>query len=312
MKALGIITTVFLIGFIDSIFCQSINKIDSLGLKQGEWIEFSIWPSAIIQYGEKTRYPIDSNIVYLSDKLIFDNDNELFRQCGSYCNGLKYGKWIKYFPDGILKEESFFFNGIPLGYCRFNYDNGNVGKKGIILLDSIFHFEYYEENGNFISNITQTVYDHFGDYYFPSSPTVLDGGYIDSIGLRQGKWREYRILTEEQLKQDDLPGQTQFFVSNHELLKGKYLLLQQVGNFKDGLRSGYWDEYYLDGKIRSKIFYLNGIPMGPFEFYYLNGKIKKKGSFSFNKTITIDIYDKEGSFLKTEITPTREFMNLIY
>lgn len=220
MRVLCIVTTLFLIGFIDSIFGQSINEIDSLGLKQGEWTEFSIWPSAIIQYGEKTRNPIDSNIVYLNDKLIFDNDNDLFRQCGSYFNGLKHGKWIKYFPDGIIKEESFFFNGIPLGYCKFNYENGNVGKKGFILLDSIFHFEYYEENGNFISNITQTANDHLGDYFFPSSPTVLKGGYIDSIGLRQGKWQEYKILTEKQLNQDDVPSQIHFFKSNHEFMVG--------------------------------------------------------------------------------------------
>lgn len=312
MKSLSIITTLILIGFIDPVFCQSVNKIDSLGLKQGEWIEFSIWPSGIIRFGETTRNPIDSSIVYLKDKLIFDNDNYLYRQCGSYCNGLKHGKWIKYFPDGIIKEESFFFNGIPFGYCKFNYENGNVGKKGFILLDSIFYFEYYEENGNFISNITQTVYDHLGDYYFPSTPTVLDGGYIDSIGLRQGKWQEYKILTEKQLNQDDVPGQSQFFKSNHEFLVGKYLILKEIGNFKDGLRSGYWDVYYLDGKISSKVFYLNGIPMGPFEFYYLNGQLKKKGRISFDTTVNVKLYDDEGVYIRTEMTPTIEFMRSLY
>ncbi|MBW6480545.1 MAG: hypothetical protein K0B37_14045 [Bacteroidales bacterium] len=311
MRVLCIITTLFLIGFIDSIFGQSINKIDSLGLKQGEWTEFSIFPSGIIRYGEKTRNPIDSNIVYLRDKLIFDNDNDLFRQCGNYCNGLKNGKWVKYFPDGIIKEEVFFLNGIPLGYCKFNYENGSIGKKGFISLDSIYHFEYYEENGNFINNITQSAYD-MEDYFFPSSPAFLNGGYIDSIGLRQGKWQEYKILAEKQLNQDDVPGQFQFFKSNHELLVGKYLILKEIGNFKDGLRSGYWDVYYLDGKIKSKVFYLNGIPMGPFEFYHLNGQLRKKGRISFDTMIKIELYNDAGVYVRTEMIPTIEFMRSLY
>ena len=47
----------------------------------------------------------------------------------------------------------------------------------------------------------------------------------------------------------------------------------------DGRKQGYWEDYYGNGRIRSKGNYVNGIWEGNWEFYYDNGKISSKASF---------------------------------
>ena len=53
-----------------------------------------------------------------------------------------------------------------------------------------------------------------------------------------------------------------------------------VGEFDDNnQRTGYWEEYWSNGKLYSKGHYFNGIQDGYWEEYYRNGNIKYKGNF---------------------------------
>jgi antitoxin component YwqK of YwqJK toxin-antitoxin module len=46
-----------------------------------------------------------------------------------------------------------------------------------------------------------------------------------------------------------------------------------------GRKQGYWEDYYENGRIRSKGNYVNGIWEGNWEWYYDNGKISSKASY---------------------------------
>jgi antitoxin component YwqK of YwqJK toxin-antitoxin module len=47
----------------------------------------------------------------------------------------------------------------------------------------------------------------------------------------------------------------------------------------DGRKQGYWDDYYDNGRIRSKGNYVNGYQDGVWVFYGVNGKISSKASY---------------------------------
>jgi antitoxin component YwqK of YwqJK toxin-antitoxin module len=46
-----------------------------------------------------------------------------------------------------------------------------------------------------------------------------------------------------------------------------------------GRKQGYWEDYYENGRIRSKGLYKDDIKTGIWEWYYDNGKISSKASY---------------------------------
>ena len=52
--------------------------------------------------------------------------------------------------------------------------------------------------------------------------------------------------------------------------KGKYL---------NGLRYGYWGEYWYNGNVSLKGYYKNGKADGYWEFYHANGKLWYRGNY---------------------------------
>ena len=48
---------------------------------------------------------------------------------------------------------------------------------------------------------------------------------------------------------------------------------------KKGWRQGYWEFYYMDGKLHSKGLYKNGEKEGIWEYYYTDGSLDCKRIF---------------------------------
>ncbi len=139
------------------LFSQSISdsQLDSLGLKQGEWVEYRVMPNEVQEYGK-----IDSiapGIVILSDKLIFADECWVHMQVGNYENGLKTGLWKEYYPNGSLKSEITYLKGIPLGPFRSYYPNGNLAVAGIFSNEPFISIDIYKEDGILLRSETVPV-----------------------------------------------------------------------------------------------------------------------------------------------------------
>ena len=52
---------------------------------------------------------------------------------------------------------------------------------------------------------------------------------------------------------------------------------------RKGLKTGYWEDYWDDGKISSKGYYRNGLEEGIWEEYWDNGNLHSKGLFKNGK-----------------------------
>jgi len=100
--------------------CDS-NQLDSIGLKVGYWIEFSVIPFET----ELNVAVQDSDIIIIADKSSL-NKTVLITQKGNYSNGLKNGLWKEYWPNGQLKSLINYINGIPIGFFKIYLANKKI------------------------------------------------------------------------------------------------------------------------------------------------------------------------------------------
>jgi hypothetical protein len=144
---------VVIFGFIcNNTFSQGINEnqLDSLGLKQGKWIEYKVLPHKVIENGKKIPVPGRANVFLLVDSLIFSQDSPIYRLEGEYYNGLKNGIWKEFYYDGKIRKEVNYLNNIPSGPIRVYYPNGVMAWKGFFSNETFMNVEYFHENGTFM------------------------------------------------------------------------------------------------------------------------------------------------------------------
>lgn len=128
------------------------NQYDSLGYKQGIWIEYKAVPSSIIENGKKS-YSADSSIVYTEDLFLYEGNCDFEKQVGEYKNSLREGLWKLYYPGIILFGQINYYRGIPFGEIVLYYSNGNVALKGKISYDLHSKWETFDEEGNLLQSL---------------------------------------------------------------------------------------------------------------------------------------------------------------
>ena len=113
------------------------------------------------------------------------------------------------------------------------------------------------------------------------------------------------IITEEQKKKLFIPRK----ITGEDSRYIKWNKEQTIKNGKpinqyteDGVKIGYWEEYYSDGELDNRGSYLNGNLDGIWEFFHENGKLWSKGMYKNDKEEGIWKYYKEdGELYKKEL-----------
>jgi antitoxin component YwqK of YwqJK toxin-antitoxin module len=96
---------------------------------------------------------------------------------------------------------------------------------------------------------------------------------LSGEGSRWLEWnKEQPVVNGIQINQYDLDGIKQGYWEDY-YLNG---VLSYKGSFINGKKDGVWEEYWRNGKLYSKGNYVNGIWEGNWEWYYDNGKIWKR------------------------------------
>ncbi|OQY00584.1 MAG: hypothetical protein B6I20_08555 [Bacteroidetes bacterium 4572_117] len=192
----------------------------------------------------------------------------------------KQGTWKEFFPNGKLKQESYYRKGFLHGYVK-TYNN-----KGKVLLSERyingelyvekpsdktkvdFRKEYYKNgklktSGAFKENVKVGVHRDFSNdgkvvsaKTYSSSGWVMADGIVDKKGKRQGEWKY-------------------FFKS------GK---LKVIGSYKNGRRVGFWKFLYENGQEeQSGTYSKKGRPEGEWKWYFENGKLLRKEELTKGK-----------------------------
>lgn len=139
---------------------STINKIDSLGQKQGYWVEYESRPIQKYLNISVTLYnTLDTNLKKHPVIIEYDfNDFQLFVWKGTYRNNYKEGTWIINGQEG----QSFrvnYMKGIMYGEFEIFYKNGNLKMKGVIDSNEMIWVETYNEEGEFLDKSLMPLID---------------------------------------------------------------------------------------------------------------------------------------------------------
>jgi antitoxin component YwqK of YwqJK toxin-antitoxin module len=309
---------------------ERINRIDSKGLKQGEWKEF--YPNGRIKT-EKT-YVNDLLHGYYKE---YDNRGILVLTM-LYDNGAIVKSKVedepdieivnKYDQDGKMIYSGPFRNKIPVGTHR------EYGKDG-----KVTNAFRYNDNGLMLS---EGIVDEAGNSngkwkdYYPDGKVQAEGQYTDN--RRTGQWKFYNLqgkveqtgsfnngrpdglwkwyyengalLREEEYFQGQRDGiYTEYSIDGQIIAQGQYSDGERNGEWKfkygdfteegkyiTGLKDGQWKSYYLSGKLKFKGNYVQGNPDGEQSIYYEDGKLKEEQYYEMGiREKTWKKFDEEGS-----------------
>lgn len=309
---------------------ERINRLDSKGLKQGEWKEF--YPNGRIKI-EKTF--VDDNLHgYYKE---YDNRGILILTM-LYENGAIVKSEVedepdietvnKYDQDGKLIFSGPYRINVPVGIHR------EFGKDGKVVNALI-----YNDNGVKISEgIVDEAGNHNGKWkdFFPDGKIQAEGQYTDN--RRSGQWKFYNaaqkveqtggynngrpdglwkwyyengaLLREEEYYQGQRDGMcTEYSPSGDVIAEGQYSDGEKNGEWKlkngdfteegkyiIGLKDGLWKAYYTNENPKSKGTYIQGNPDGEHTHYYEDGKIKEQQFYRMGlRQKTWKKFDEEGN-----------------
>lgn len=188
-------------------------------------------------------------------------------------DSLKTGVWKTYYDNNKLKREERFKNGKLNGYVKYYNASGQLESATLYLNGE----EQSDEDNAADFDIT-TLYHSNGE--------IKSTSIINKAGKKDGVSTTYNNKGE---------------IVTTEFYKNGYLLEKGIVDEK-GLKQGPWEEYYLNGKLKSKGEYLNGNKYGKWEYYFTSGKTEQKGTYDKNGKVSGEwnwFYDN-GNLLRRE------------
>jgi hypothetical protein len=133
---------------------------------------------------------------------------------------------------------------------------------------------------------------------------------IDSLGLKQGLWREFEAhpATEGFTIHDNEDG-----TSTHEdnFSDHRFNIYKYCGSYKDGFRTGVWNIYSASNRLVYAVNYNKGIIEGSFVVYYKEGETLKCNILQETKT-KVEIYSKAGVLKEVQYFSTQELLGYIF
>lgn len=181
--------------------------------------------------------------------------------------------WKKFHDNGRLKEEANYKNDLLNGYLK-EYDLKGRLIKAILYINGEPQLYTDELSSLKISK----------EYY--NNGVVKEEGVYDINKKENGVFKYFN----EKGKIDSV------LIFSHGNLLANGLLDEA------GMRQGYWEEYYLNTKIKSKGKYKDGKKIEGWEYFFENGKIEQKGKFTKKGKFTgvWYWYHKNGEILREE------------
>lgn len=185
-------------------------------------------------------------------------------------NNKKHGRWVEFYPNGIIKSEGYYTNGLKNGIFKTFDKEGN-------LLD----IQKYKD-GELETGAEAAVILDIRNTYYPDGSVQSTGGYVD--GKKEGMHRQYSTTGEitggivyrrgEKVaegiidEKGNYQGYWKLYYPSGEL--------KAEGNYIDSKKDGEWTYYHRNGQIEHHAKYFEDLPQGAWTWYYSDGKLRRK------------------------------------
>jgi uncharacterized protein len=235
--------------------------------------------------------------------------------------GRKNGLWKEFWPNGNLKKEYFWRNGVLHGYMKYYNEDGklqNVEKyiNDELILDAKevalyeIRYDYYPDGsvkimGSYRDNVANGIRKEFSKdgtiekAYIMANGFVIGEGLIDGKNKKQGPWKEYyetgELQAEGTYSTDIRTGLWRFWYQNGQV--------EQIGKLlNDGSADSLWLWYYPTGKLRRQEFYSNGAIHGIMIEFDANGDTLLTGLYQYGLregrwVQKVNTYVEEGEYI---------------
>jgi len=164
--------------------------------------------------------------------------------------GQRQGPWKLYHPEGELRAEGEYKNGLREGPWSFYFRNGKIEQKGSYREDlpsGDWRWYYADGSSHREETYRRGKEDGLATEYDSEGNVINVGEFID--GLKTGPWK----LT----------------INDH----------REAGEYVDGEKHGVWIWHYDNGVKAFEGEYQIGIPVGRHRYWHANGALKMKGAF---------------------------------
>ena len=216
-------------------------------------------------------------------------------------NGEKHGTWKTFYPDGTLKEEEYYKNGILDGATKLysekgnpiggrTYRDGKIIEEGIqMVVEPILLTSYYEDGitikreGTYLDSIPTGYHYFFNSSGVPEKVIRYNG---NGIRIGEGPVDENKRLNSEYKQYFDT-GELRAIIQytnnvpngeiTHFSKDGKKL---QTGYNNNNVREGEWKWFFPSGNILREETYVGGKPHGMSVQYSDSATIVAKGEFA--------------------------------
>ena len=138
---------------------------------------------------------------------------------------------------------------------------------------------------------------------------------VDSLGFKQGMWREFKVPTN--LATEEIGIKAPKFTSEYYYLtKDKdrkfFPIIECIGEYENGFKTGEWLEFYGNGNIKSRIQYKEGVPSGICKDYWGTGIIKAEYNINLSDSIVYTAYEVNGDLMIKKVVPKIRIIKAIY
>jgi hypothetical protein len=138
---------------------------------------------------------------------------------------------------------------------------------------------------------------------------------IDSLGFKQGMWQEFIVpivfVTEYVgIEIPEVTSKYYYFTKDRD--RKYFPIIECIGNYKDGIKSGVWVEYYGNDTVKSQIEYIGGVPTGKCKIYWGNGVLKMEYTIGTDDSIPVSMYETNGEFITTKMALKSNMIRAIY
>jgi len=235
-----------------------------------------------------------------------------------------------YYPDGKVRIEATYKNGVAEGVRREYAEDGSIEKayvfrNGKIVAEGILSesgtregewLEYYPD-GKLKAKGNYKQDRRVGEWLFYHSNGRLEQtGSYSAEGLLTGKWLWYynngQLSREENYVGGLADGlSTEFDLKGNIIVRGEYLEgkeegfwlyeygdHREEGEYKAGMRSGLWKHFYPDGKKAFEGRFIEDNPHENHIWYWPDGQLKEEGKYAMGrKNGDWKMFSEDGSLL---------------
>jgi len=232
----------------------------------------------------------------------------------NFVDDVKQGYTYIYYPDGTLRKEIYFKNGLEEGLGReFAKSDGRVVKlihykKGFIEdIENINRIDaanmkqgkwkYFYDNGQvslegeYKNDLKHGYFKEYSrDGNLLSTSKYIEGilqedvAELAKLDIKREYYPDGQVKTVASYKDDEPEGIRREYSPEGEVIAGYVfkngtMIGEGITN-DEGLRDGPWKEYYPNGALKSEGLYDEGKRIGQWKFYHPNGQLEQIGSYN--------------------------------